>query len=143
VHKKILFRLIQDDDGYPPVSFEGVWAIHQGGDRFEIDNIPFFTREVTLGDVVEAIERGGELDYVRMVEQSGNSLIRIVYYDGSDPAALRKELEQLGCSTEWNSDHQLIAVNVPLEVKLSNVQEFLQEGFNQDRWDYEEAVIRQ
>jgi len=143
MHSKIVFRLEQDADGYPPVAYEGIWAIYQEGSRYLIDNIPFFTREATVGDSVEANNRDGELIYVRTLTQSGNSLIRIVYYEGTDPAILRKDLEHIGCSTEWDGDHQLIAINVPPEVMLNDIQEFLQTGFDQDRWDYEEVILRQ
>jgi Domain of unknown function (DUF4265) len=143
MHRKIVFRLEQDADGYPPVAYEGIWAIYQEGNRYVIDNTPFFTREATLGDIVEAARRDDELVYVRTLAQSDNSLIRVVYYETTDPTMLRKDLEQIGCSTEWDSDHQLIAINVPPEVKLNDIQEFLQNGFDQDRWDYEEAIMRQ
>jgi hypothetical protein len=66
----------------------------------------------------------------------------VVYYGETDPSEIRGKLEQLGCSTELNSDHQLIAVNIPLEVPLHDVQLFLQSGLDQDLWDYEEAIIR-
>ena len=47
---KILFQLTQDEDGYPPIQVEGVWALSapDGADGYLIDNVPFFTRDATL-----------------------------------------------------------------------------------------------
>jgi len=60
-HKTILFELEQDEDGYPPAELEGVWAIEFADGGYKIDNIPFFTRQATLGDIVEARPVGDEL----------------------------------------------------------------------------------
>lgn len=141
MHKKIVFPLEQDDDGYPPVNYERLWAeeLPEGG--FKVDNIPFFSREVALGDCIEATEEEGELRFERLVEESENSLIRVVYFDGTDPREIRRELDQLGCKTELDQDHTLIAVNVPKDVSLAAVQAFLATGG--ERWDYEEAILRQ
>jgi Domain of unknown function (DUF4265) len=49
---KILFKLEQDEDGYPPVTVEGLWATRLADDTVEVDSIPFFVRDTSLGDVV-------------------------------------------------------------------------------------------
>jgi Domain of unknown function (DUF4265) len=139
---KIIFRLEQDSDGYPPVEYEGIWAEHQGGKLYAIDNIPFFTRAATLGDIIEADVRDNEYIYLRTVTPSANSLLRVVYYDPKEIAIIRTTLEQLGCSSELNDVHHLISVNIPQGVALDTVQAFLAGGFQSDRWDYEEAMIR-
>ncbi|HEU4328254.1 MAG TPA: DUF4265 domain-containing protein [Roseiflexaceae bacterium] len=137
---KILFRLKQDDDGYPPVSYESVWAAQQGT-HYQIDNIPFFTREATCDDVVEATVVDGELWFVRVVQYSRSSLLRAVYFDGTDQAAVRAELERLGCSTEWAQQFRLIAISVPNDVAIEPVLEYLKREEEQGRLSYEEAVI--
>lgn len=140
---KILFSLTQDADGYPPVAAESVWAIHRGGQHYEIDTIPFFTSAATLGDIVEAADVDGELRYTCTVHPSTNSLIRVVWYEGSEPTTLRQALERQGCSTELFQQYQLIAVNVPATIRLDAVIVYLLDGHNQDLWDYEEAILRQ
>jgi hypothetical protein len=49
---KIAFELVQDEDGYPPDRWETMWAIEIEPGLFSIDNIPFFARGVSPGDVV-------------------------------------------------------------------------------------------
>lgn len=140
--KKVVFRLEQDADGYPPATTESVWANEVGEGRYQLDNIPFFTREATLGDVVHARSEDGELVFAGIARRSSNSLIRVVYFDPTDPQDVRDELEKLGCATEWMEDFDLIAVNVPDSVPLADVQKALEAGSTAGRWDYEEAILR-
>jgi hypothetical protein len=142
MHKKLLFTLTRDDNGYPPVSFESIWVTPQEA-GYMVDNIPFFVKDVTFGDIIEATENEEYLTYVKTLEESGNSLIRVVYYEGTDHEQVRSMLAQLGCSTELDSDHQLIAINIPAQASLEAVQKFLHDGFEKDEWDYEEPLLRQ
>jgi hypothetical protein len=139
---KITFKLVQDDDGYPPVGYESVWAIPLGESQFKIDNIPFFTCDATLGDVVTAYEEMGELMFIATIKSSGSSLLRLVYAEGSDVGQIRSDLERLGCSTEWDKRDRLISVDVPPEVELSRVRDFLESGLERGISDYEEAIVR-
>jgi hypothetical protein len=142
-HRKVLFRLERDDEGYPPADVEGLWAEETGDGGFVIDNIPFFAREATLGDVVEARRIGDELFYASTREPSGNSLLRVVLFDGHDPSGLRSDLARLGCSTEQSHLRSLIAVNVPPTIDIGEVRTLLDEGTRNGFWDYEEPILRQ
>ncbi len=141
-HRRVTFALDQDEDGYPPVAHESAWAVDLGDGRFLIDSIPFFARAATLGDTITAHEEGGALQYSATLARSGNSLLRVVYFDGTEPAEIRSPLSNLGCSTELNAAHHLIAVSVPAEVRLEDVRACLAAGFASGRWDYEEAILR-
>jgi hypothetical protein len=143
LHKKIFFKLAQDSEGYPPAGTESVWATETTNGGFIIDNIPFFTRQATYGDVVEVRRMGEELYYVTTRERSGNSLLRVVFFDGHDPSGLRSDLAKLGCSTEQSHLRSLIAVNVPPTVPIDEVRRLLNEGCSKGIWDYEEAILRQ
>jgi len=142
-HKKILFELEQGQDGYPPAEVEGVWAVEFDDGGYKIDNIPFFTRQATLGDIIEARPAGDELFYERTREESGNSLLRIIFFDQHDTSQLKSELKQLGCSTEQSHLPSLISVDVPSTVNIDEVRELLDEGCENGFWDYEEAILRQ
>ena len=141
--KKLFFRLEPDEDGYPPVSAESVWAEEQEPGRLVLDNIPFFATQATLGDVVDAVVEDGVLTYKTTVRHCGNSLIRIVCYKGTDPAEVRRQIEVLGCSSELDSHHSLISVNIPTNIDLKVVQAFLRQGAVEDKWDYEEPLLMQ
>ncbi len=51
---KILFRLQRDEVGYPPTDWESLWATPLGSNQFEIDNVPFYIRGISSGDVILA-----------------------------------------------------------------------------------------
>lgn len=141
---KVHFRLAQDDDGYPPVAVESVWA--QAGPHareFVIDNVPFFAREATLGDTVLVTEDEGHRWFDTVVLRSTNSLVRVVFFDRTIVERVSNRLTVIGCSTEYLREHKLLAVNLPHEVKLTDVQAYLKSEADQGTLDYEEAIIRQ
>ncbi|WP_420025961.1 DUF4265 domain-containing protein [Cronobacter dublinensis] len=49
---KVTFRLIQDEDGYPPVTYESVWLKRNSNGEYELDNIPLYIYGVSKGDVI-------------------------------------------------------------------------------------------
>jgi hypothetical protein len=138
---RIFFKLEQDAEGYPPFAEESMWAKSVGNDTFELDNIPFYASEATLGDVVKVVRDDGILYFDSLVKESGNALVRIIFYHDDDVQKVRKELEELGCESELSHNPRYIAVNVPREVNYAIVRKVLDRGFNEDRWDYQEAIL--
>jgi hypothetical protein len=142
-HVKILFSLEQDDDGYPPVSAETLWAIKVGEGLFRIDNIPFFVTDIAVGDVVSAEKDEGMLCYKEVVQTSGHSTYRVVVYNHDEVSEVRGIFKQLGCSTEQSHLRGLIAIDVPASVPRDELKRVLDSGREQDRWDYEEGCLAQ
>src|SRR3954471_24336593 len=139
---KVHFRLVQDRDGYPPVAVESVWAQRLATpDEYEIENVPFFSGEAALGDVVAVRVEGGVLWFDHVLRRSGNSLIRISFFDRTCVDRISRELAGLGCSTEFLQTHSLLAVNVPKSIDLQQVQAYLQRETDAGRIDYEEPIL--
>lgn len=128
-------------DGYPPEEWEGLWAIPVGNEHFKIDNIPFYAKNLSCGDVVHASSEGDEYVFKRVVDPSEDSTVRVVLYDLTEEAGLRKSLEALGCAIEGTGTAGLIAVNVPKR-SLDEVIDALEEGFAEDKLDFEEGALR-
>lgn len=139
-HVKILVHT-PSVDGYPPEEWEGIWAIPLGEGRFRIDNIPFYARGLSCGDVVEASEVDGALIFQRVVQHSDNSTIRIIIYNIEDENQVRRALLEFGCSIEGVGIDGLIAVNVP-KASLERVNQFMNEAFDEDKFDFEEGSLR-
>ena len=141
---KVHFHLSQDEDGYPPVAVESLWA-EPGANAKEyvIDNIPFFARDATIGDTVLVCEEEGNRWFERLVCCSSNSLLRVVFFDRSRVEEINKRLVSLGCSTEYMKEYNLLAVSVPETAKLGDVQSYLQAEAGAGHIDYEEAILRQ
>jgi hypothetical protein len=140
---KILFEIEPDQDGYPPLTVESVWATVESEGRYKLDNIPFFARKATLDDVVAVSEDDGDLWFSAVVGTSGNSLLRVVLFDETRIEELRQHLGNLGCSTEWDKTHDLVSVNVPMSARLGSVQEYLRNEAAKGWLDYEEPLLRQ
>ncbi|MGK3969349.1 DUF4265 domain-containing protein [Sorangium sp. So ce118] len=141
---KVYFRLVQDEDGYPPVAVESVWAqstIKAG--EFVLDNAPFFAREATIGDTVLVREEDGHLWFEQVVHRSRNSLARVVFFDRTCIERVNEQLVAFGCSTEYTKTHNLLAVSIPETVNLRDVQNYLQAEASVGTIDYEEPILRQ
>jgi hypothetical protein len=107
--------------GWPPVAGECLWATPLGGNRYLIDNIPFFAAGIALNDTVEArIVPDGELEFVRRVIAGGHSTLRVSAKPGLN-ARLQQQLGDLGCGIEGTGPDSLFAVDVPPETDLRQV----------------------
>jgi hypothetical protein len=138
-HVKVLFHLEKDEDGYPPEDVESLWGFLRS-EGVELDNIPFFAKGVALGDVVKVQEApDGGLEFDSVARRGGHSTYRILLLKkhAEDPRHTMDELINLGLSVE--EDAGLLAVDVPPEVSLASIREYLFEGIDSGRWEVEEA----
>ena len=68
---KILFRHTAfDEDG-----IEGAWAM-KVGQYYQLDNILFYAKEFSLGDLIDVEEIKGELWVKGLTQESGHSTAR-------------------------------------------------------------------
>jgi hypothetical protein len=125
---------------------ETLWASPLGGGLYRLDNSPFFAYGVSWRDVIEAHAASvGLLEFVRCVRKSGNRTVRVFLenFRAKDaPAqAILAGLNALGCSYE-GMQPRLISINVPPEIDLEKVVEFLelQSGI---QWEYADPTYNQ
>jgi Domain of unknown function (DUF4265) len=136
---KVLFRLEKDEDGYPPVEVESLWGLRRG-EGIELDNIPFFAKGVAVGDIVKTTRGSdGALEFESVVRRGGHSTYRILLIEKQpdDPRRTMEELITKGLSVE--EDAGLLAVDVPPEIALGPVRDYLFEGIDSGRWEVEEG----
>jgi hypothetical protein len=139
---KIAFELVQDEDGYPPDRWETMWATETESGLYSLDNIPFFARGVSPGDLVKVRKEDGELIFDGVVSPSSSSVFRIFVTSSADVQAARDEFRQLGCESELSQITRLFAVEVPGTVDFSRFAELLSKGTETERWEYEEGALR-
>jgi hypothetical protein len=125
---------------------ETLWASPLGGDLYRLDNSPFFAYGVSWQDIIEAhAAPDGLLEFVRCVRKSGNRTLRAFFetFRANDPPAqaILGGLNALGCTYE-GMQPRLISINVPPEVDLERVVEFLgpQPGI---QWEYADPTYDQ
>lgn len=139
---KIAFELVQDEDGYPPDQWETMWAKETGSGLYSVDNIPFFTRGVSPGDVVRVRKEDGTLIFDGVVNPSPASVFRIFVSNSADVQAARDEFREMGCESELSYITRLFAVEVPGTVDFGQVAKLLAKGTETGRWEYEEGALR-
>ncbi len=136
---KVLFHLEKDEDGYPPAEIESLWGLIRE-DGIELDNIPFFARDVALGDVVKTrAAPDGALEFESVVRRGGHSTYRVILLRKApgDPKHTMDELIARGLSVE--EDAGLLAVDVPPDVALDPIRDYFFEGIDSGRWEVQEA----
>ena len=134
---KVVFKLEQDEDGYPPFAYEGLWAKSLGNDVWELDNAPFFVYEISNKDRVVVEKIDNELRFQSVRERGGHSTLRIHFEDESKVHFIREELKKLGCPTEGSNNKNLVSVDVPKIVNLSTIESFLKINAQKCNFEYE------
>lgn len=127
---------MRDSDGF----VETAWAqrTHPNRDEFRLDNNPFYAYGVSADDIVEGEPIApGMYRLVRVVRPSGNRSIRVAFEtfkaDAPEAEPILAGIKSLGCDYEGMFG-RVIAVNVPPNVDLGRVADFLTEtGI---RWEY-------
>ena len=138
---KVLFKLEREDEDYPPVDYERLWARPLEDGSFELDNIPFFVRGISVGDVVAARPGEGEFVFSELVLESGNSTLRVIVFDEAHVEKVRRQLQELGCATELNVS-KMLGVDVPPQVDLQAVRTWLMEMQSAGALEFEDACLR-
>jgi hypothetical protein len=137
---KITFMHENAFEGGPGI--ESAWAIRKN-DNYVLDNILFYAKEYAYLDVVRAKERDGELIVTGLVEASGHSLVRILFFDLDEVSSVRHFLQSEGCDSELSDLPQLISVDIPPDISYSRIKSYLDAGELEEKWTYEEACIAQ
>ena len=143
---RVRFKLAIDEDGWPPVASEGLWAEPLGDGTYRIDNTPWFSRNLAADDVIRAVaDDDGVLWATEKVEWSGRLTIRVIPFPEGplrgDMQAVLDAFEPLGVTGEGIDQYRIIALDVPPDVDLRAVRDLLVAGAADGRWDYEEGCV--
>jgi hypothetical protein len=142
-YKKMRFSLEQDEDGYPPYATEGIWVLPLESGRYRIENIPFYARGISCEDIVEGeFDETEALTFVSLASASGRSTFRVIVHDPKEIEAVRGEIKRLGADTEVHLDQQMIAVDVPADVAVKPLLNYLVDSRASGVSDFEEGALR-
>ena len=137
---KVLFR-VPNEDGTAEV--ETLWATSLGGDKYQINNSPFWAYGVSWEDVVFApfSEIEGHPTFQLIVAKSGNRTVRVIFdppiEEGNESDKVLQDLVALGCSYE-GANRKYISINVPPNVELDEVCNYLVE--KDAKWEHADPV---
>lgn len=142
----VLFEL-DAEDGWPPVSGERLWATSRGGDRYTIENVPWFVRDLAVGDLVLAVAPDSESHPVfqALLEPSDHVTVRVIVLDegplAGDVALAAAELERDGVWAEVADQFKMLALDIAPEAPLAELASVLISGEADGRWVYEEGRV--
>lgn len=120
---------------------ETMWAVTRE-DGYELDNIPFYVKELALGDVVSvSTTPEGTLWHSGLVRASGHSTVRLWFASEIDVIRVRGELKTLGCPSELSDLPRLVAVDVPPSIAYADVKAYLDQGEAGGTFEYQEACL--
>ena len=140
-HVKIRFPLEIGEDGYPPESVETLWAFDIGEGRYKIDNIPFYAKLISDGDIVSASSRDSGLEFEKLLVASPNCTFRVIMLDGTNGIDEREHLKMMGCVTEGSGTEGFFAVSVD-KAKYQDIASYLANAHDDGKLDFEESSIR-
>ena len=142
-------RLVMEKDQYVKVLFrhdafgegiEGAWSKPQGK-FFVLDNILFYAKEYSWGNVIDVEKEGDKLYAKNLVRESGHSTIRVLLSDPQAVSRIRSDVSQMGCSPELSNMKNLISIDVPPSLSYDALITYLNKGEEKEEWEYEEACI--
>jgi len=139
---RITFRLDRDEDGYPPSDWERLWATRLPDGSYEIDNLPFYVRDISLGDRVSAKYISGELHFEKLLIPSRNSIVRVLVKRTDQVEFFRAALRAMGVESEVSDLPRMFAALLPPDINVHKVLEFLDERADSGEISFEEAAVR-
>lgn len=142
---KVVFHLEQNDDGFPPISIEMVNAKSFGDATFKIENAPFFTPNISYGDVVRAkpTDIPDQYEFEEVVEQSEFTTLSIIIMDESMDSFLMDFFRGLRCVIEYGEFgvYRVLAVAIPGTVEYAPVREQLQSLEDRELISFAELAV--
>lgn len=76
---------------------EAIWATLLGGNRYRIENVPFYAYNLNYGDVVEAVASAPDRkpSVMRVVERSGHRTLRVFFEEAVEENERLRRLKSL------------------------------------------------
>lgn len=143
----VVVELDIDDEGWPPVGAERVWAEALGRHRYRIDNIPIFALDLAADDVVVARPRaaGQHPTLTRVARRSPNATLRLTCFRGGpllgDLRAAARRLRAPGINVELAADWGVVALSVTPGADMQLLKSTLDAGTADGSWEYEEGRL--
>lgn len=124
-------------------SVESLWAVEVGKRLYKLANSPFFANNLSFGDVVETVERDGQLHFSALANAAVRSTYRIIPAKDCSEHLLNEHLgllNEAGCTYEHgNFGFELFALDVPAEVDVLKIYALLEEAEQLGVWGFEEG----
>lgn len=139
---KVTFRLIQDEDGYPPVTYESVWLKRNSNGEYELDNIPLYIYGVSKGDVITFQKSNDEYVVSGIAKRKGHSTLRIYINEAQQKENVVSALQSLGGHIGTSASAALYSLDIPSDIPFLRIDAFLKSKYDDGILDYEDACLQ-
>lgn len=139
---KVYFDLPPDENGYPPAKSEFLWCTPTKRGTYLIDNIPFFVRDISMGDEISADRVDRMLHFTKLIKKSKNSTVRVLLKEPRRASMLRKQLSAYGCGSELMDELSLLTISMPPDAEIAKALAFLDEEAERNMIGIEESSVR-
>lgn len=149
---EIWFPIEKDKDGYPQSkNWEQLLALPlvQNEHYFQIESVPFFLKNVSRGDIIEAavvidpeISDREVFRFNKIVDRGGHNTYRLLLRKKcpADPGQTTDELMRRGLSIEEDGD--LLAVDAPPNTNQKEVDQYLVAQTHLGRWEMQDGCLQ-
>jgi len=143
---QVAFDLPQVSATWPPFSTERIWAKNTPAPyQLELQNIPFFVRGLSCGDIIRAKpdHERRELVFDGLVRHSGHSTVRVILRDKTHANRDRvlEIFRAAGCTWEFTNVEFHFAVDIPAECDYRSLRATLVELISAGGIEVEEAFV--
>lgn len=109
---------------------------------YRICSIPFFAKNLAIGDLVATDDEDGVHYFDDLLEKSGRSTIRIIFFKENVIDRTLNDCKALGAiPNKLQKSKILVALDVPSDVNYEPLRSYLENGQNNGFWEYEEACL--
>lgn len=136
---KIFFEF--KEDKWHGNSSESLWAIKLNETTFKLKNSPFYFKNISNKDIIEAFKNEyGNLIFNKVIKYSNHSTYRIFLLNENIKLFEKywNPLEKINCTYE-KANSKLYSIDVPKETDIYLAYELLEKGMNAKVWDFEEG----
>lgn len=140
---KVSFLLSEDEIGDGPIDSESLWCLEL--DRgLQILNIPMFLSDLSYLDIVETKAMDNQKhDIINTIEKSDNSTLWVVVKNEDYDNDVVEQLKKMGCQVEGGKPEGYFGVNVPSQVDIDCVYDFITDYTNKEILEADYPSIRQ
>ena len=128
-----------DQDSQKTIT-ENVWVEFQN-DVYILENIPCYAYFYSYKDTVSIDISSGKKIITGIVKSSGNSTIRILFFDMSYISIVRQKLDNSDYISETSLIDCMLAVNIPKQSSYSSFLNIIKKYCDDGIIDYEEGAL--
>jgi hypothetical protein len=150
---EVWFRITKDSEGFPKSrNWEQLLALPllKREDYFQIESVPFFLKNVSRGDIIQAreskdVEPDGRsvFEFEKVIDRQGHNTycLFLKRKHSDDPDYTIDELISKGLAVEQEG-MDLLAVDVPPTVDQSAIDKYLVAECEAGRWEMQDGCLQ-